>query len=136
MRSILLSIPVLTVALLLEARACDCAPNPPPKEALAKAAAVFSAKVIKIEDDGAAGRKVTLTIQEVWKGVDGKTVVVSTAKSGAACGYGFQQDQSYLVYAYKEGAGLRVSLCSRTTPLDKAKDDLKEIGQGKAPEGK
>jgi len=124
------------VALALEARACDCAPNPPPKQALAKAAAVFSAKVDKIEDEGVAGRKVTLSIHEVWKGVQGKTVVVSTAKSGAACGYGFQQGQSYLIYAHAEGNGLRVSLCSRTIPLDKAKDDLKELGAGKPAEGK
>ncbi len=112
--------------------ACDCAPNPPPKEALKKASAVFSAKVVKIEEAGAQ-RSVSLEVLRAWKGVEEKKLVVSTAKSSASCGYGFQEGKTYLIYAYKEDKApmLRVSLCSRTQALDKAEGDLKELGEGK-----
>ncbi|MBL8795644.1 MAG: hypothetical protein JNM56_17195 [Planctomycetia bacterium] len=98
-----------------------------------QATAVFAAKVVKIEEAG-ANRSVSLEVQKVWKGVEEKKLVVSTSKSGASCGYGFQEGKAYLIYAYQEAKApmLRVSLCSRTTPLDKAETDLKELGAGKA----
>ena len=113
--------------------ACDCAVPPPPKEALKKATAVFSAKVVKIEEAGLQ-RSVTVEVLRTWKGVDEKKIVVSTAKSGASCGYGFQEGKTYLIYAYQEEKApmLRVSLCSRTQAIDKAEGDLKELGEGKA----
>jgi len=113
--------------------ACDCAANPPPKEALKKATAVFSAKVVKIEEAGLQ-RSVSLEVLRAWKGVEEKKLVVSTAKSSASCGYAFQEGKTYLIYAYQEDKApmLRVSQCSRTQTLDKAEGDLKELGEGKA----
>src|ERR1043165_3276562 len=84
--------------------ACDCLPPPPPKEAMAKSAAVFLARVVKVVDDPAgAERTVTLDVERWWKGDKAKMITVSTAKSGAACGYGFQVGSRYLVYAHAEG---------------------------------
>ena len=118
---------------------CDCIPSPPPKEALAKSAAVFQAKVVKIEPDPATPEllRVALQVERWWKGGDSATLTVTTIKSGAACGFGFQPDTKYLVYAYSERGAkdLTVSLCSRTRTLPQAEQsgDLKELGEGKAP---
>src|SRR5437763_170569 len=81
-----------------DAIGCDCAPPPPPKTALAQAAAVFQAKVVKIEEVGIE-KKVTLQVERWWKGGEAAMVLVATSKSGASCGYGFQKDVKYLVYA-------------------------------------
>ncbi len=116
--------------------ACSCLPPPPPKESLEASSAVFSGKVLKIEDAGEFERAVTLEVKGIWKGVAGKTVTIRTASNGAICGYSFVKGKSYLVYAreIKRGEGeeaeklLMTGLCSRTTPLEAAEEDLKELG--------
>lgn len=140
MRFVIAGIALTGIALAAGlADACSCAPNPPAKQALEKSGAVFTAKVVKMNDEaGGAGirREVTLEVIRVWKGVTAKSLTVSTAKSGAACGYGFQEGKSYIVYAHKgDGEKLFVSLCSRTAPLERAQGDVKELGEGKAPAG-
>jgi len=126
------------VSLPLGADACSCVPNPPPKEALAKASAVFSGKVLAVETEGRES-KVTIQVATVWKGIKDAKVVVFTPSNGAACGVAFKKDESYLVYCYddkSEKPVLRASLCSRTAPLASAKEDLKELGEGTMPGGK
>ena len=134
---------VTFLLLVRDSAACDCKPPPAPKEALEKSAAVFVAKVVKIEDDpvSARGRKVHVEVEKWWKGGDTATLIVSTAKSGATCGYGFREGGRYLVYAYGEkgkNEPLLVSLCSRTRTLEQAETsgDFKELGDGKPPVGK
>ncbi|MFQ5731150.1 MAG: hypothetical protein ACE5KM_04245 [Planctomycetaceae bacterium] len=117
---------------------CSCIAPPPPKTALAKSAAVFLAKVVDIER-GKRQYEVTFEISRTWKGTRGKNVTVHTALSGAACGYGFKKGKSYLVYCYqakKDGkpiGPMRTNICTRTKPLERAKADLKELGEGKKP---
>lgn len=116
--------------------ACSCAPPPPPKKALKGSEAVFSGKVTKIEIAEKKGLKeVTIEVQTVWKGAKKKTLVVRTAIHGATCGYSFKMGKSYLIYCYSSDP-LTTGLCTRTKPLDKAVDDLKELGKGKKVEGK
>jgi hypothetical protein len=116
--------------------ACSCPPPPGPKKALEASAAVCLAEVVKIEEAGQE-RTVSLKVERWWKGGDAAEVVVSTSKSGAACGYGFEKGKKYLVYAGKEERGktLHVSLCSRTRTEKEAETsgDFKELGAGKAP---
>jgi hypothetical protein len=116
--------------------ACSCAPPPPPKKALEAATAVCLAEVVKIEEAGQE-RTVTLKVEKWWKGGDKAELVVSTAKNGAVCGYGFQKGGKYLVYAraVDKDKPLHVSLCSRTRTEKQAEmsDDFKELGEGKAP---
>jgi hypothetical protein len=40
--------------------------------------------------------------------------------------------KSYLVYAYGKEV-FETGICTRTRDLDKASDDLKELGEGKEP---
>jgi hypothetical protein len=116
--------------------ACSCAPPPEPKKALEQAKAVFLGEVTKIEEDG-QNRTVTVKVERWWKGGDTAEVTVSTAKDGAACGYGFQKGMKYLVYATggEKDKPLRASLCSRTRPSEAAEKagDFKELGEGAAP---
>jgi len=139
MRTLLPTLVFLAVAVAVSpAWACSCIAPPAPKQAMAKSAAVFAAKVGKVER-GERQLKVTLQISRTWKGTKGTTVTVLTSLSGASCGYGFQKGKSYLVYCHQSQKGgkptgpLRASLCSRTKPLERAKNDLKALGDGKKP---
>ncbi len=121
------------------ARACKCA-VPPALEARATAAAVFEGRVSAVEELPAAGtadgdsRQVTLAVVRVWKGLENsETVRVTTRGSSASCGYMFEPNVSYLVYAGGSTAKLEVSGCSRTRALSDAGDDLALLGAGITP---
>jgi len=115
-----------------EARACSCM-KLSPSEGLSSSEAVFSGEVIDIQHNDATrfgGLEVTLRVKQVWKGAVDREIKVHTAGSGAACGYSFAKGQTYLVYAVSDEADpLRVSLCSRTSPIEDAKEDLKFLGK-------
>jgi hypothetical protein len=107
--------------------ACRCVPPPPPDKAFEQAVVVFVGTVQDIEQTaGGAAKLVTLTVEQAWKGLQHRQpkVTVTTCANGACCGYGFQEKESYLVYAYGEGKSLSVSLCSRTQPLANADEDI------------
>ncbi len=129
---------LLTLIVAAEVLACSCLPPPPPKVALEASTAVFSGKVLDVEDIGVFQRAVTIEVASAWKGVKGKTVTVQTAKHGATCGFGFEKGKSYLVYANEtkqgEAKALSTNLCTRTRALGDAKEDLAELGEGTKPE--
>jgi len=68
--------------------------------------------------------KVTITVQEAFKGVDAKKLVVRTASSEAACGFPFKKGEQYLVYATEWKGQLYTSICQRTRPARFATEDL------------
>jgi len=115
-----------------KARACSCM-KLTPSEGLTSSVAVFTGEVTDIEKNQATrfgGLEVTLRVQKVWKGDAAQEVKVHTAGSSAACGYSFAEGVTYLVYAVRDDADpLRVSLCSRTAPLNQAKEDLDFLGK-------
>jgi hypothetical protein len=117
------------------ARACSCRPPPPPAEAREAAAAVFEGRVISIERGNPAGGpiRVELAVVRTFASELSERVTVRTAGNGAACGFGFEQDESYLVYADEHDGQLQVSLCSRTRPMSDATEDLKVLGLGATP---
>jgi len=114
------------------ALACKCAAPPAPKKALEQAKAVFAGKVTKIEKAPEYGRLIHFAVSKTWKGVDKKTVTVKTGMGGGDCGYGFTKGKAYLVYCYGKKE-LSTNVCTRTRSLDRAQEDLKEIGPGKEP---
>ena len=122
--------------------ACSCIVPAPSKESLGQSAAVFLGKVQNIEDTKGLFElgqssidpiKVTFEVSKVWKGLDYKTITVTTARSGASCGYSFEKGKEYLVYAYGKENDLNAGLCSRTAPVENAQQDLKDLGEGKIP---
>lgn len=111
---------------------------PPPQEALASSAAVFEGTVTDVrapEGEAEHGNLVvTLRVGRRFKAAEADTVTVTTSSSSAACGYGFEQGRTYLVYAQDGGDGqLSASLCSRTARIEDAADDLSALGGGQGP---
>lgn len=123
--------------------ACSCAYNDSVQEEMAKRTAVFSGRVVDLEkkrqgltSSSADPVFVHLETDRVWKGQElGRKITVSTALSGASCGYTFEEGREYLVYAHGEMDQLQVSLCSLTKPLIDADSDLLLLGEGQAPTG-
>jgi hypothetical protein len=136
---------VIIVSMLIieteSACACSCAPPGPLDEDLTTAAAVFTGKVVGLDESiGGSGpissadpMKVTFQVYTVWKGSVSQTTTVTTARSGSSCGYTFEKGGEYIVYAHGPENNLSVSLCSRTQPLATAEDDLAVLGVGAAP---
>ena len=117
--------------------ACTCIPPESPSKELERSAAVFSGKVIEIrvseeETDIFAQVEAVVEVERAWKGVEKKTVSVFTSAHSSACGYGFKKGERYLVYAgSNRDERLITSICSRTRRMNKAGDDLRELGEGK-----
>ena len=115
-----------------DASACSCM-KLTPSEGLTSSSAVFTGEVIDIEKNTATrfgGLEVTLRVKKIWKGERREEIKVHTAGSSAACGYRFDEGVTYLVYAISDEADpMRVSLCSRTAPVDQAKEDLDFLGK-------
>lgn len=95
--------------------------------------AVFTGKVLEVDEKYNSTTKVKLSVSETWKGVNTKEVVIYTAMDSAACGVYFEKDKDYLVYAHLEDGEYTTYLCSRTTELTHAQSDLKELGEGTVP---
>ncbi|WP_060665511.1 hypothetical protein [Bacillus sp. CHD6a] len=113
--------------------ACSCLPPGTPQEELAKVDAVFTGKVLEVDEKFNSTTEVKLSVTKTWKGVDTKKVVIYTAMDSAACGVNFHKDKEYLVYAHLEDEEYTTYLCSRTAELPYAQTDLKELGEGKEP---
>lgn len=114
------------------AHACSCMALTP-SEGFTSSYAVFTGEVTDIaknESTAFRGREVTLKVKDLWKGDPEPIIKVHTAGSSAACGYPFQKGVTYLVYAIRDEADpMRVSLCGRTAPVDRAKEDLSFLGK-------
>lgn len=131
MKKLLLSIFVfsaLFTAQVQPAYACSCIMPGTPQEEMGNAEAVFSGRVLEIEETG-YGYNVTLEVLEAWKGVDGSTVQVHTGMGGGDCGFNFEEGKEYMVYAaLGEGELLEVYICSLTGLL--ADSDTESLGEG------
>ena len=112
---------------------CNCLPLGSALEQLERQDAVFSGSVIEIimvEDELLS---IKFDVIDVWKGVEGKEITVYTGSHDGICGYNFQMNKDYLVYANWNNEAKRlgiigVSLCSRTRLLIEASEDLSELG--------
>ncbi|KGX85927.1 hypothetical protein [Pontibacillus marinus] len=116
--------------------ACSCAEPGTPKEELEKSDAIFSGKVINMHDakkndsikSSGDPIAVLLEVDRSWKGVDETQVIVYTARASATCGYEFNLNEEYLVYAREVKGELKVSYCSRTENLLQASEDVIALG--------
>lgn len=119
--------------------ACSCIQPAPPQESLGQSTAVFAGKVVDINVpigivvSSADPVKVTFEVSKIWKGHDYRTLVLTTAKNEASCGYSFKENEEYIVYAYGEENKLSTGICSRTKLLASAQDDLQDLGAGNLP---
>jgi hypothetical protein len=110
------------------------------EQAKEQASAIFEGRVTQIEDVPSPidpqlmQRRVTFALVRVWKDLESaETVSLTTSDSTASCGYPFEKDQSYLVYASKSEQGLSTGMCSRTRRMSDASEDLAALGGGITP---
>ncbi|WP_237899228.1 hypothetical protein [Brevibacillus brevis] len=129
------------------ASACSCARPPDPLTAKDQSAAVFTGKVLQVNErtdwlrwlpfwdkPERGGFDVIFEVQSTWKGVDQTQVQIVTSSLGGACGIPFQPGQEYLVYAsYWELNELETNICTRTALKADAGEDLQVLGSGTVP---
>jgi len=108
--------------------ACTCFGPENPKENLEWADAVFSGKVISVEDGN-----YTFEVERVWKGVSETQVVIKDFYAGSSCASGFQAGEQYVIFAYtgKTDKILTVEPCTWNKRLAVAKKVFRAIGKGK-----
>jgi hypothetical protein len=129
--------------------ACSCIMPGPPSAEFSQADAVFQGQVLSMVDRqnaitsllnqvrlwmglaphynfnvGDYGLQVTLSVSRSWKGVTTTITQVSTGYGGGDCGYLFKVGADYLIYAYGPPHDLSVVICSRTTEVSHASEDL------------
>ena len=132
----LLAFIILTLSISMSiprAYACSCVSPLPAVLSYFNYDAVFSGRVVDIVPPESRGNivssgdpvSVNFEVYKSYKGVDSKNVTVTTALSGVSCGYEFEKDKEYLVYAHKNNNGnLSVSLCSNTSLLSESQSDV------------
>ena len=113
-----------------EVVACRCVPPAPPLIELARSDAVFSGKVVELNQGGPwQPLMATMEIDDCWKGSIAGRVVVTTSSSSAACGVELQFGGEYLIYAHENAGVLSTHMCTRTRPLEFAAEDLAALGE-------
>ncbi len=115
----------------LTAGACFCDALPSPLTEFEGSDAVFAGYLVMVEPLPAWGEIWTFETSQVWKGPVAETLYVVT---GPPCGYPFEEKRTYIVYAGVRNDTYRVWLCSRTTYLLHASEDLQALGEGSTPE--
>ena len=119
---------LVVVGTLTQARpaeACSCAQPPPAREEFARSTSVFEARVVSAQS-APPNLKSTLHVLRGWKGISAGSADI-VIDQDTMCGYPFQRDKKYLVYASEVAGQLSVSLCSRTAPSEKAAADFPEL---------
>jgi hypothetical protein len=100
------------------AYACDCITPGSACSEFARVDAVFAGRVVSLED-----RRVEFAVSEAFRGITGARVTLQ--QSGSNCDYRFDNGHDYFVYAYEGVDGqLTASICSRTGPLSRQREDL------------
>ena len=76
--------------------------------------------------------EVSFRVSEVWKGPKRETLELTTQSQETVCGYHFEEEQEYLVYASGK-QDLKVGACGDTKQLSKADEDLALLANGEKP---
>jgi hypothetical protein len=117
------------------AEACTCGMSGEPCQATWNADAVFAGTVRAIErieqqelDYSYERVLVRFDVERPFVNAVAGPVEIVTGTGGGDCGYRFQADKRYLVYAWKtKSSRWSTGICSRTRPLEEAGEDLKYL---------
>ena len=80
---------------------------------------------------------VRFEVKKSWKGIGKgeRVIVVEAEREEYGCGKDFRVGNTYLVYARGDGGGktkkLWIDCCTRTGPIEEAKEDLQKLEAGK-----
>ena len=109
---------------------CSCLEPPSPEEAYEEADVVLSGKVLNMDlDESGYYFEVSIQTIDVWKGDVLDEIIILTETSSDACGYEFQINNEYLIYAYNYNGGVYTNICTRTNLLEYADEDLDYLNQ-------
>lgn len=117
--------------------ACSCSVRPNPIDALKSSTSVFAGKVIEIKSN--ESNIVKFAVNTTWKGVSASYMEVLTPSNDANCGYQFEMNKTYLVYATDRDMwgnlqnSLYTTSCSRDALFANSYDDLQILGTGTTP---
>ena len=105
------------------AEACSCA-QLSVCASLPHVDAIFVARTEVLTFTGSS-QLTRLHISDVFKGTMPRTLDVLATGLGGSCDYEFMAGASHLIYAHRDRTGVwKVSLCSRTTTVDRAGNDF------------
>ena len=101
--------------------------------------AMFTGRVVKIikvkADDewDTPELRVTFRVDRFWKGVKAAETVIYT--SAGTCGVRYVRGRKYFVIADNFEGRLRTDICTSPKSYDEVYDYIKELGEGKKPNG-
>ncbi|NJP88233.1 hypothetical protein HCN51_01965 [Nonomuraea sp. FMUSA5-5] len=130
----------LLVGLPTAAHACSCA-DLTPALAVREADAVFTGTVTNVREEDRPGRPrvYTFLADQVYKGTPAARITLTSNADSASCGYPFQRDGRYLVFAAVsssgpavEGVELSSGMCSGNVPVDRGTGPLRPGDERKA----
>jgi hypothetical protein len=105
-----------------------------PAAAFTASSAVFSGKVLEITEgesampaSGVKELTVKFRVEKSWKLVRKDEVMVLTVNTGNLCGFTFKVGERYLVYGLGGGNKFMTDICTRTTGLIGAAEDLEYL---------
>ncbi|HET8782694.1 MAG TPA: hypothetical protein VFM63_09760 [Pyrinomonadaceae bacterium] len=120
--------------------ACSCAEPRSPCNYYGGTAAIFVGRAVGAAEQRSVvdenGNKTTydvgtirFLVLENFKGASGYEVEINSGTGGGDCGYWFQRNETYLVYAFllPDGKSFYTHICTRTRPLSAAKEDLEYL---------
>jgi len=112
-QTVLFSVVLLASLMIAEdvALACSCL-ELSPEQAFKRADTVFRGTVIKIRQEEER-KRVTLKVENRWKGILKDKVQIETNAHDSLCGYPFRTNGEYLIYANRSERvkGLRTGIC-------------------------
>lgn len=123
------------------ASACSCAELPSVQEEFERSKAVFSGKVVDIEErrsvKGYTVKSVLFEVTNTWKGVEQSQIIITTGQGHGDCGYDFTKGKEYVVYANESTMygveSLVTTMCDLTGLLSSSQGDVEVLGEGQPP---
>lgn len=112
------------------ARACTCTYTPPFEVAYERSEAVFLGTVVDLQPvPGQYLVRATLQVDAYWKGEPGTSAHVVTSDWVGTCGFPFEIDRQYLIYADRDPThGYSIHLCGRSHEPWVGDPDLVALG--------
>jgi hypothetical protein len=124
---LLLFVLLVTFKLQAENKECDCASKSWKGDSL-----IFYGKVLDVTTNNVtSGIKATVGVSRIFKGKTDPVTVVSSEYPGHGCGFPFEKDSFYLIYAYKSRS-VRTSTCQATHKVSLGTELSADLGIGTA----
>lgn len=121
--------------------ACSCIYLGDTQSKLSNGGIIFSGKIVDLEilESYPVQYRAQFEVNKYWKDYNNdfkKSVIISSVKNdGANCGYTFEEDKEYLIYAYvdQESGELTTNSCMGSSTLEEAQNEIQELNNLQQP---